>query len=91
MISLILEEYSKAQTLNPTFEPLSPSIITRKKLQNPISDTFRQRALVMTPSIIMQRNEANQVTCIDAMQMALLATDPQGCGYNDRDAWTSSY
>ena len=45
----------------------------------------------MTPSIIMQRNEANQVTCIDAMQMALLATDPQGCGYNDRDAWTSSY
>jgi len=45
----------------------------------------------MTPSIIIQRNEANQVTCIDAMQMALLATDPQGCGYNDRDAWTSSY
>lgn len=45
----------------------------------------------MAPSIIIQRNEANQVTCIDAMQMALLAADPQGCGYNDDDAWTISY
>jgi len=45
----------------------------------------------MAPSIIIQRNEANQVTCIDAMQMALLATDPRGCGYNDGDAWTTSY
>lgn len=45
----------------------------------------------MAPPVVMQRNEANQVTCIDGMQMSLLAVDPQGCGYNDGDAWTISY